>query len=151
MGPNEKQKIEIEKLHRDPLPPLNQAVKADYSDFLGTALIRFDSSIPFVLNCWNSVGYHWTGCSRAGKEDDMVLQTSWKELYLRAVLESDKEQLTGLVEATEQAIALRAQELLKSTDHHEERGEMAIAQESLLSIKTHKLGWPPVSARDGLR
>ena len=39
MGPNEKQKIEIEKLHRGPLPPLNQAVKADYSDFLGTALI----------------------------------------------------------------------------------------------------------------
>ena len=38
MGPNEKQKIEIEKLHRDPLPPLNQAVTADYSDFLGTAL-----------------------------------------------------------------------------------------------------------------
>jgi hypothetical protein len=38
MGPNEKQKIEIEKLHRDPLPALNQAVKADYSDFLGTAL-----------------------------------------------------------------------------------------------------------------
>jgi hypothetical protein len=41
MRPTEKQKIEIEKLHRDPLPPLNQAVKADYSDFLGTALIEF--------------------------------------------------------------------------------------------------------------
>src|SRR6202521_6125872 len=40
MGPNEKQKIEIEKLHRDPLPHLNQAVTADYSDFLGTALIQ---------------------------------------------------------------------------------------------------------------
>ncbi len=40
MGPNEKQKIEIEKLHRDPLPPLNQAVTADYSDFLGTALFH---------------------------------------------------------------------------------------------------------------
>jgi hypothetical protein len=39
MGPNEKQKIEIEKLHRDPLPQLNQAVTADYSDFLGTALV----------------------------------------------------------------------------------------------------------------
>ena len=39
MGPNEKQKIEIEKLHWAPLPPLNQAVTADYSDFLGTALI----------------------------------------------------------------------------------------------------------------
>jgi hypothetical protein len=40
MGPNEKQKIEIEKLHRDPLPPLNQAVTAGYSDFLGTALMQ---------------------------------------------------------------------------------------------------------------
>jgi hypothetical protein len=39
MGPNEKQKIEIDKLHWDPLPPLNQAVTADYIDFLGTALI----------------------------------------------------------------------------------------------------------------
>ena len=39
MGPNEKQKIEIEKLHWAPLPPLDQAVTADYSDFLGTALI----------------------------------------------------------------------------------------------------------------
>lgn len=39
MGPKEKQKIEIEKLHRDHLPPLNQPVTADFSDFLGTALI----------------------------------------------------------------------------------------------------------------
>ena len=39
MGPNEKQKIEIEKLHWAPLLPLDQAVTADYSDFLGTALI----------------------------------------------------------------------------------------------------------------
>jgi hypothetical protein len=44
MRPNEKQKIEIEKLHPAPLPPLNQAVTADYSDFLGTALIRTPSS-----------------------------------------------------------------------------------------------------------
>jgi hypothetical protein len=43
MGPNEKQKIEIDKLHWDPLPPLNQAVTADYIDFLGTALIRTPS------------------------------------------------------------------------------------------------------------
>jgi hypothetical protein len=43
MGPNEKQKIEIEKLHRSPLRPLNQAVTADYSDFLGTALILYIS------------------------------------------------------------------------------------------------------------
>ena len=49
MGPNEKQKIEIEKLHRDPLPPLNQAVKADYSDFLGTALSSNNSSWSMVI------------------------------------------------------------------------------------------------------
>jgi hypothetical protein len=40
MGQKEKQKIEIEKLHPDPLPPLNQTVTADYSDFLGTALSK---------------------------------------------------------------------------------------------------------------
>jgi hypothetical protein len=79
------------------------------------------------------------------------VSASWKELYLRTVLESDNEKLTGLVQATEQAIALRAQELVNPTDHHEERTEMAIVHASLLSIKTHKLGWPPVSARDGLR
>ena len=74
----------------------------------------------------------------------------WKELYLEALLESDKEKLTGLVETTEQAIASRTQELLNSVDHHEERDQMAIALASLLSIKTQKLGWPAVSARDGL-
>jgi hypothetical protein len=66
------------------------------------------------------------------------------------LIESDKEQLTVLVQAAEQAIALRAQELLNSADHHDERNEMAAANAALLSIKTHKLGWPAVSARDGL-
>ena len=74
----------------------------------------------------------------------------WKELYLEALLESDKEKLTELIQATEHAIALRAQEVLTSTDHHQERAEMAIAHASLLSIKTHKLGWPPVTARNDL-
>src|SRR5713101_2520547 len=40
MAPKEKQKIEIEKTHRDPLLSFNQAVTVDCSDFLGTALIR---------------------------------------------------------------------------------------------------------------
>jgi hypothetical protein len=74
----------------------------------------------------------------------------WKELYLEVLLVSDEEKLTGLVETTEMAIAIRAQELLNSADHHKERDEMAIALASLLSIKTHELGWPAVSARDGL-
>ena len=76
--------------------------------------------------------------------------TSWKQLYLWALIESDKEKLTGLIQAIEGAIASRSQELLNSPDHHEERSEMAAANAALLSIKTHKLGWPPVSARDGL-
>jgi len=49
MGPNEKQKIEIEKLHRDPLPQLNQAVTANCSDFLGTALSSNNSSWSMVI------------------------------------------------------------------------------------------------------
>jgi hypothetical protein len=75
-----------------------------------------------------------------GKSDP----TLWKELYLQALLESDTEKLTELVQATEQAIVLRAQELLNSSDHHEERSEMAVAKASLLAIKVHKLGWPAV-------
>jgi hypothetical protein len=74
----------------------------------------------------------------------------WKELYLWALIESDKEKLTELIQAIEQAIARRARALLSSSDHQKERDEMAIALASLLSMKTHKLGWPPVSARDGL-
>ena len=81
----------------------------------------------------------------------MDVQPGWKELYLWALIESDKEKLTRLVQAIERAIASRAQELFNSPDHHEERSEMAAANAALLSMKTHKLGWPPVSARDGLR
>jgi hypothetical protein len=69
---------------------------------------------------------------------------SRKDLYLQTVVESDKEKLTGLVHATEQAIVLRAQKLLNSTDHHKERSDMAVAYASLLSIKTNKLGWRPM-------
>ena len=43
MAPKEKQTIEIEKTHGDPLLPFNQAVTVDCSDFLGTALIRTPS------------------------------------------------------------------------------------------------------------
>jgi hypothetical protein len=68
---------------------------------------------------------------------------SWKQLYLQALLESDKEELTGLVQDTEQAMAVRAQELSDFATH-EESNDMAIAKASLLSIKAHKLGWPSV-------
>src|SRR5438477_1607377 len=38
MAPKDKQKIENEKTHRDPLLSFNQAVTVDCSAFLGTAL-----------------------------------------------------------------------------------------------------------------
>jgi hypothetical protein len=81
----------------------------------------------------------------------MDIRTPWKELYLWALIEPNKEKLAGLIQAIERAIASRSQELLNSPDHHEERSEMAAANAALLSMKTHKLGWPAVSARDGLR
>ena len=73
---------------------------------------------------------------------------SWKEHFLHALLESDTEKLTELVQATEQALALRAQELLNSSDHHEERSQMTVAKASLLAIKVHKLGWSSVPTAD---
>ena len=75
---------------------------------------------------------------------------SWKELYLQTVLESDPQKLTELVLASEQAMADRARQFLSSSDHHEERSEMAVAKASLLSIKAHKLGWPSVPSSGGL-
>jgi serine/threonine-protein kinase len=47
MARREKQTIEIEKTHRNPLPSFHQAVTPNYSDFLGTALgsyIKYEKS-----------------------------------------------------------------------------------------------------------
>jgi hypothetical protein len=67
---------------------------------------------------------------------------SWKELYLQALLESDTEKLRELVQATELAMAARE---LSGSASNKERGDMAVAKESLLGIKVKKLGWPSVS------
>jgi hypothetical protein len=64
---------------------------------------------------------------------------SWKDLYLQVLLESDDQKLTELVHAIEQAM-LRA--LSDSTT--QERSDMEVVKTSLLSIKTCKLGWPPL-------
>jgi hypothetical protein len=47
MAPKEKQTIEIEKTHRDPLLSFNQAVTANCSDFLGTALTNSTKTRAF--------------------------------------------------------------------------------------------------------
>jgi hypothetical protein len=73
---------------------------------------------------------------------------SWKELYLQALLESDTEKLRERVQATE--VAMAARELSGCSASNKERGDMAAAKARLLSIKTHKLGWPSVPRSGGL-
>jgi hypothetical protein len=67
---------------------------------------------------------------------------TWKEPYLAALKEPDKQKLAELVHAAEGAIFLRSQELAGSDNHSDERMELAAACEGLLSIQVNKLGWP---------
>jgi hypothetical protein len=69
-------------------------------------------------------------------------KSSWRELYQAALVESDKEKLTQLVMAVEEAMFLRAQGLSDSKVDDKERTLMADATQKLLIIKTEKLGWP---------
>jgi hypothetical protein len=69
----------------------------------------------------------------------------WKQPFLLALDELDKLKLTDLVRASEHAIFLRQLELNNSSDHHEERSEMSVAEVALLTIKTHRLGRPAPS------
>jgi hypothetical protein len=69
-------------------------------------------------------------------------KSSWRELYQAALVESDKEKLTQLVMAVEEAMFLRAQGLSDSKVDDKERTLMANATQKLLIIKTEKLGWP---------
>jgi hypothetical protein len=48
MAPKVKQKIEIEKSHKDPLLSFHQAVTMVCSDFLGTALIREEKLVHLI-------------------------------------------------------------------------------------------------------
>ncbi len=67
---------------------------------------------------------------------------SWKRLYLEALKTSDRNNLTGLVQAAELAIFERAKELADLPEHHQERNELSLACTDLLAVKTQKLGWP---------
>jgi len=67
---------------------------------------------------------------------------SWREPFVAAMLETDKDKLTERVHAAEGAIFLRLQELTDSAEHHEERTEIQVACAALLSVQVNKLGWP---------
>jgi hypothetical protein len=65
---------------------------------------------------------------------------SWKQPFLQALREADKQRLGELVLAAEHAIILRQQELRNSSHHHEERSEMQVAIAALLTVSVYKLG-----------
>ncbi len=67
---------------------------------------------------------------------------SWQELYQQTLTVSDRQKLTELVLAVEQAIFFRAQELDRTEAGAKERAAMDQAARKLLAIKTEKLGWP---------
>lgn len=67
--------------------------------------------------------------------------SAWKQPYLAALIEPDKEKLTKLVQATERAMFLRVQELADSVNGHQERKEIEVASGNLLTLKSLILGW----------
>jgi len=64
----------------------------------------------------------------------------WKEIFLQAMDESDREKLRRLVPKAEAAIFLRRKELGNSVEAREELSTMAVAIEALRSIRVHQLG-----------
>ena len=67
MAPKQRQKIEIEKTHRDPLLSFNQAVTVDCSDFLGTALI---CSLKFSKSSANLFWFSRQNCKASRIVED---------------------------------------------------------------------------------
>jgi hypothetical protein len=63
----------------------------------------------------------------------------WQELYDAVSAETDREKVTKLINRTEEALMVRAQELAQDANHSEERNAMVQASENLLVIKTEKL------------
>lgn len=72
---------------------------------------------------------------------------SWQDLYQAALVEPDRQKLTDLVLAVEEALLLRSQELTGSGLDDNERAAMAESARNLLTIKTEKLGWPGINPK----
>jgi hypothetical protein len=85
------------------------------------------------------------------------MRSSWEEVYQAALVENDREKLTGLVRAVEVAIVRRRRELTSGPEHplagieenDKERTAMGLAAQEILKIKTERLGWPPVRPSPG--
>jgi hypothetical protein len=72
---------------------------------------------------------------------------SWQDLYQAALVEPDRQKLTDLVLAVEEALLLRSQELTGSGLDDNERAAMTESARNLLTIKSEKLGWPGINPK----
>jgi hypothetical protein len=79
---------------------------------------------------WNPVKKPWSPWKAAKKECDMhttAPQSSdtknWKDLYVRALLEGDKDRVASLIAEAEHAIVERARELFQASGDNIEEGE----------------------------
>jgi hypothetical protein len=68
-------------------------------------------------------------------------ENSWRLLHKAALGETDTAKLRQRIFELENALFLRAQQLIDTSDHHQERADMLQASDDLLRLKT-KLGWP---------
>jgi hypothetical protein len=78
----------------------------------------------------------------AGESSYSVSNSTWKNLLEKVQRESDKDQILAGVYAAEEALTLWRQQLGNSAGHEEERLELQKATQTLLRLKTEKLGWP---------
>jgi hypothetical protein len=111
--------------------------------FLNPMILSLGGFDVWIRITRNIIDYLF-GClasSTSVSVDALGIPLSWKQPFLLALEEPDKQKLAKLVRASEQAIFLRRLELNNSSDHHEERSEMSVAEVALPTIKTHKLGW----------
>jgi hypothetical protein len=73
----------------------------------------------------------------------------WKDIFIRAMDESDRERLHRLVHEAEVAISLRREELGNSVEARVELSTMAVAIEALGSIRVQRLrGGRPRASSD---
>jgi hypothetical protein len=64
-----------------------------------------------------------------------------QRLHKAVLEETDPQKLRQGIFELENALFLRAQQLLDTSDHHQERADMLQASDDLLRVKT-QLGWP---------
>jgi hypothetical protein len=73
---------------------------------------------------------------------DHVRFPRWQPEFEAALLETDSEQLPQRMEAAEEAIFFRLQELVNTSDSHAERHAISDAVRTLRILQTERLHYP---------